>query len=827
MSDPKQYQKISVFVASPSDMATEKGLLGRVVDSLNKGLADYLGLILEVKEWSSVLPSMGRPEGVILDQLPIQEWDIFVGLMWLRFGQPTGGKDISGNEYESGTEEEFSLAYQSWLKANRPRIMFYRCVRAPKTITQVDSNQYSKVENFFNQFNAVKGKHPGLYKEFDSATDFERDINEHLAKLLLSFSEQTKKTSINDKMLSKLLASEKSNLPRKAPFFGRNVELDFALKALSPDERGWGLVIDGIGGIGKTAIAIEVAYQCQEKAFFDEYVFITAKQLVLEPSGIHKTLLKENSLDGFLNELARRIGRADLAQPIEMSKKQKEILDALRERRVLIIFDNLETLPKPEQHSLTEFLKYLPVGSKAIITTRQGVGESVAQLRLDKLSWEDSLKIIKNQIEIQGAGNFPKLDDMRWKELYDHTGGSPLALIWSIGLIRTLSFDVILQRFRDGIQGDLSEFLYSESFHQMDENEKHAMSALAFFETPTTKDGLSRTSGLPLRSIDTVLERLRVFGLVNMVKNETLDDYFEKYSLHPLTKKYAMADLLKNKQLYSKLGINFSEYWIDFIKLSAKPNIQETFDIIEIEWRNFESAAEWLWKTSEVKEQTVKDQTSARLLINLCDGLQAFFLLNDRIDDLAKFNSWAFECSYAMRNSTSAEKFATNAISGYENLHMPNHAIIWKEKLRTISKVSRSLRIFILHASQDKPAVRELYRKLSADGFDAWLDEEKLLPGQDFDMEIYKAVRDADIIIICLSNASIRKEGYIQKEIKRALDIVAEKPEGVIYMIPARLEECEVPSRLKSFHWVDLFEVDGYSKLRKSLSVRAESLRSS
>ena len=102
MSDPKKYQKINIFVASPSDMATEKGLLGRVVDSLNKGLADYLGLILEVKEWGSVVPSMGRPEGVILDQLPIQEWDIFIGLMWLRFGQPSGGKDVSGKEFESG-----------------------------------------------------------------------------------------------------------------------------------------------------------------------------------------------------------------------------------------------------------------------------------------------------------------------------------------------------------------------------------------------------------------------------------------------------------------------------------------------------------------------------------------------------------------------------------------------------------------------------------------------------------------------------------------------------------------------------------------------------
>jgi len=53
----------------------------------------------------------------------------------------------------------------------------------------------------------------------------------------------------------------------------------------------------------------------------------------------------------------------------------------------------------------------------------------------------------------------------------------------------------------------------------------------------------------------------------------------------------------------------------------------------------------------------------------------------------------------------------------------------------------RKLRIFLCHASQDKLIVRELYQRLLAEGWiDPWLDEEKLLPGQDWDMEIEKAV---------------------------------------------------------------------------------------
>ena len=91
---------------------------------------------------------------------------------------------------------------------------------------------------------------------------------------------------------------------------------------------------------------------------------------------------------------------------------------------------------------------------------------------------------------------------------------------------------------------------------------------------------------------------------------------------------------------------------------------------------------------------------------------------------------------------------------------------------------TRSLRVFLCHASEDKAKVREIYQRLQTDGIDVWLDEEKLLPGQEWRHEIPKAVRDSDIILVCLSNKSTTKEGYVQKEITFALDIAEEKPEN-------------------------------------------------
>ena len=133
----------------------------------------------------------------------------------------------------------------------------------------------------------------------------------------------------------------------------------------------------------------------------------------------------------------------------------------------------------------------------------------------------------------------------------------------------------------------------------------------------------------------------------------------------------------------------------------------------------------------------------------------------------------------------------------------------------------RPLKVFLCHASGDKPPVRELYKHLVNEGVDAWLDQEKLLPGQDWRLEIPQAVHAADVVVVCLSNKSLTKEGYVQKEIKFALDIAEEKPEGAIFLIPARLEDCSVPERLSRWHWVDLYEENGFSRLLRSLKLRA------
>lgn len=132
-------------------------------------------------------------------------------------------------------------------------------------------------------------------------------------------------------------------------------------------------------------------------------------------------------------------------------------------------------------------------------------------------------------------------------------------------------------------------------------------------------------------------------------------------------------------------------------------------------------------------------------------------------------------------------------------------------------KTSDRLKVFLCHSKDDKEDVRKLYMRLLSLGCQPWLDDESLLPGQDWESEIRKAIREAHVFLACLSGKSVTKRGYVQKEIKFALDVAAEIPEGEIFIIPIKLEPCELPPSLGKWQWLEAYR-DGYGRLITSLA---------
>lgn len=131
----------------------------------------------------------------------------------------------------------------------------------------------------------------------------------------------------------------------------------------------------------------------------------------------------------------------------------------------------------------------------------------------------------------------------------------------------------------------------------------------------------------------------------------------------------------------------------------------------------------------------------------------------------------------------------------------------------------KQAKIFISYARQDFSKAYAIYEVLRQMEYSPWIDNENILPGQDWESEIEKAIQNSNFFLALLSSNSISKEGYFQKELKKGMSILDEKPEGAIYLIPVRLDDCEVPKRFQRIQWCNAFEDHGLDRLLEAIEL--------
>ena len=125
--------------------------------------------------------------------------------------------------------------------------------------------------------------------------------------------------------------------------------------------------------------------------------------------------------------------------------------------------------------------------------------------------------------------------------------------------------------------------------------------------------------------------------------------------------------------------------------------------------------------------------------------------------------------------------------------------------------------VFLCHAKEDFEEVSALSTRLWNDSVVTWLDKKDLLPGDDWRGEIEQAIERADRVIVFLSPSSVTKRGFVQREMKYALDQMQLRPVGERYIIPVLLENCEVPSEFRDIHWLKSWEEGWYETLLRAL----------
>lgn len=136
---------------------------------------------------------------------------------------------------------------------------------------------------------------------------------------------------------------------------------------------------------------------------------------------------------------------------------------------------------------------------------------------------------------------------------------------------------------------------------------------------------------------------------------------------------------------------------------------------------------------------------------------------------------------------------------------------------RRLEKQRMGKRIFFIYSHKDKEKAMDLAVKLKEKGYNPWVDELEIIPGQNWSKAILQAIESSTVAIYLCSNSATGSDGFISKEIKHSMDVLRATKEAHSPIIPVFLEESVLPEELAGIHAVKLYENGGFEKLEKGL----------
>ena len=169
---PRTEDVLTIFLASPSDVSDERTRFAEAIGEWNRAWSRELGLRLELVRWEDdAYPAIGQDAQDVINQQIPSDYDLFVGLMWSRFGTPTGRAG-------SGTEEEFDRAFERYRQAPASLDILFYFKDAPIAPSKLDPSQLSRVRDFKRSL-ASSGM---LTWDFTDADQFEKLVSLHITK---------------------------------------------------------------------------------------------------------------------------------------------------------------------------------------------------------------------------------------------------------------------------------------------------------------------------------------------------------------------------------------------------------------------------------------------------------------------------------------------------------------------------------------------------------------------------------------------------------------------------------------------------------------------
>ncbi len=383
------------------------------------------------------------------------------------------------------------------------------------------------------------------------------DVQGAMVALVQAIGEQQKLLAAPDSLALPEPKKVYHNLPQPdyGHFIGREKELAQVHRILRPYPHSQEhlVTIDGIGGIGKSALALEVAHRYRRdydrlppEERFEAIIWTSAKQTVLTADGIVPRQQITRTLDDIYTMISVALGREDITRA-RPEDQDELVTKALTQQRTLLIVDNLETV---DDERVNAFLRELPAPTKAIVTTRHRI-DVAYPVRLTGMPKEDGLALIAQESAKKGV----TLSEAEAEKLYKRTGGVPLAVVWSVAQMGYgYEVEAVLRRLGQPT-GDIARFCFGETVQRIRGKAAHKLlMALSLFVPDASREALGYVADLP--------ELDRDEGLVELVALSLVNKRQDRFTFLPLTKGFALAELDRFPDFKKKAA----RRWVDYLK---------------------------------------------------------------------------------------------------------------------------------------------------------------------------------------------------------------------------------------------------------------------
>lgn len=324
-------------------------------------------------------------------------------------------------------------------------------------------------------------------------------------------------------------------LPTYERLFGIETVCEEVTKYLDLSNHHEIISIQGIGGIGKTALAdYAVRSWISNAPNVQDILWVSAKQQGIYQGGITGSKIRIN-LNTLFNDIGDMLGDEKvLRQPLP--QKVKRLAGQFRDKPYLVIIDNLEAVE--DFGGLTQLLANLAGPTKFILTSREDVPDlaPVTYVQLNELNKEASLELIEYTAIKKGVDGF------KAEDVYKLVGGNPLAIVLAVSQMQEIPPSQILTGIKLGKIEEIYRYVYWNAWHALSPDARKILLTVQRSGNKATWASIKRRTKLAPEELIVSTQQLIRFSLIQPPRPSTETG---SYAIHQLTSTFLRAEVLQ------------------------------------------------------------------------------------------------------------------------------------------------------------------------------------------------------------------------------------------------------------------------------------------